>query len=139
MKIRVLSFFLLLSISAHAQIDTIVKIEFQSLSRGYYEHISITEDSLVVRKNENRSAEESVNKRALSKKEWKSLLKEFNHVNLESLPVLESPTMKRAYDGARHSSLKVYSTKSFYEHLFDDDNPHTKLQPVMKCIRSIAN
>lgn len=125
--------------AALAQNDPIIKVEFQSLSRGYFEKVTITQDSLTIRKSENRGSAERVIPRSLSKKEWKSLLKDLSLVNLSEMPTLKSPTVKRTYDGARHSSIVIYTANNQYEHLFDDENPHLELQALMNCIIHIRD
>ncbi|MEP2023743.1 MAG: hypothetical protein ABJH98_08180 [Reichenbachiella sp.] len=138
MKIYLLSLMILLSFSAQAQSTDVESIEFKSLSRVYFEHVTITADSLIFRLKENHKNEEVINKRAISKKEWKSILKDINSLSLESIPNLESPTMKRSFDGARHSSLKIITTDTSYEHLFDDENPHKMLIPLLECIKRMT-
>jgi hypothetical protein len=55
------------------------------------------------------------------------------------MPDLPSPTSKRAFDGARHSTITIETTlgKS-YTHSFDDKNPHPGLMELMEAIVQIA-
>ncbi|MEP4091317.1 hypothetical protein [Reichenbachiella sp.] len=140
MKYFLLYFLISLTTPLAAQVDNIEKISFQSLSRGYFENVVITQDSLIIRKSENRGSVEQTTRRYLTKKEWKSLVRYLSKVILSDIPVLKSPTAKRTYDGARHSSIIIYTTDgSSYEHLFDNEDPNDKLEPLMKCIISIRD
>lgn len=119
------------------QDNHITKIEFQSVSRVYYENMIITADSLVVTKKVNRATQKTTTKSAWSGKEWRLLLKDLKTVDLAGLPKLASPTQKRTYDGAKHSRLTIHDGATTYEHHFDDENPHPVLLPVMNCIKRI--
>ena len=68
----------------------------------------------------------------------KSLLKDIKTITLSEIPSLASPSMKRAYDGARHSKLSIYSEDKSYEHLFDDESPHALLAPLLQCIITLS-
>jgi hypothetical protein len=51
---------------------------------------------------------------------------------------LPSPTNKRAFDGAKHSSIIItLANRETYQHTFDDENPNEKLVPLMKCISNL--
>lgn len=139
MKICLISLFTLLSIHLRAQPEDVLSIEFQSLSRNYFEKVLITSDSLVKRINKNRGSEEETETRIISKKEWKSLIKDLENMDFGQIQKLESPTKKRTYDGARHSTIKITTTQAIYEHLFDDENPNRALDHLMKCIIQIRD
>lgn len=136
MKNYLIVFLILLSTNVQAQRDQIIKIEFQSLSRAYSEMISITPDSIKDKKIRNRG-KETITNSAIPMKKWNALIRVLDKIELKQIPELSSPTMKRAYDGARHSSLKIFTSTKSYEHLFDDENPNAKLLPLMRCINSI--
>lgn len=133
MKINFIILLLFFPLVIQAQSDSVVRIEFQSLSRGYFEKVTVTSDSLAIQKRE-RGGDESITQRVVSNKEWKSLIKEMNNLTLSEIPALDSPTKKRTYDGARHSSIKIFTEKNSFEHLFDDENPNEQLTGLMKCI-----
>ena len=115
----------------------IQKIEFSTLSRGgHFEQIVITKDTLRFQKEKRRSTEETQTySRILKEVEWKQLIQNTENLNLEEIPKLKSPSMKRAFDGARHSSiiLKTIDNQQ-YIHRFDDENPHQLLNPLLQSL-----
>lgn len=117
----------------------VVRIEFTSLSRGgYMNRIEITKDSLVHAITEGRGADPQTKRKRINSKDWELLIQSLNHVPLEELPNLPSPTMKRAYDGARHSTLSFTTSKEVVlSHSFDDEEPNEKLQQLMKVINEL--
>jgi hypothetical protein len=120
--------------------NDVIKIEFSSLSRGYNKQISITKDSLIESSNVNRSAEKQTVKRKVSAKEWEKLIQSFGTIAIKEIANLQSPTMKRTFDGARHSTITVTtSTGEPVTHSFDDEQPHTKLQKLMNEITKLAS
>jgi hypothetical protein len=118
--------------------NNIKKIEYTTLTRGYQKHVVISADSVKVSvegRNEDRQ-----NKRALSKTEWNSVMGALKDVAISSIPSLPSPTMKRAYDGALHSTLTLTTRdQTEFGHSFDDENPDPKLMPLMRAVIKIAD
>jgi hypothetical protein len=54
---------------------------------------------------------------------------------MEEIPALASPTMQRASDAARTSTLSIIDTMGKrYTHTFDNEDPNEKLKPLMKSI-----
>jgi hypothetical protein len=139
MKKNVLLFVLasmLTAMQLHAQGDSaITRITFTSLTRGYQKQIVITPDSstLLISKQETRTET-----RKLEKGEWKNLLTCVKKIKPEVLPELKSPTMKRAHDGALHSTITIISEGKEWSHSFDDEDPHEKLRPLLKIVKRIG-
>lgn len=125
--------FLALSVFAQSTSE-IVRIEFNSGTRGSHEQIVITPDSIVTfQENSLKNDSHQPVARAASAKDWSHLLDCLRHVRLTEIETLESPTMKRAYDGASHSSIIITTSDgSTFTHGFDDEDPHHKLKPLMK-------
>jgi hypothetical protein len=120
--------------------NIIREIELSKTSRAYQEHIRINADSLHVlvedRKNEKASTSYS---RKITKEEWNVLLNMTKDLVLKDLSSLPSPTMKRAYDGAMHATITIYTKDgSSYAHGYDDENPHEALRSLRKAIREIS-
>lgn len=109
--------------------NDIIRIEFSSITRGHQEFVVITKDSISVSTNKQKAKT-----RELEKKEWAGLVSSVNKLELSSIASLKSPTMKRAYDGAKHSTLTITTQSQSYSHAFDDENPHEKLRPILKLI-----
>ena len=115
----------------------IIRIKFSSLTRGYQELVSITSDSIKI--SHSQAGAEKIEKvRALKKDEWTEVVKSLQKVTLSEINALESPTNKRTYDGARHSTFTI-TTKSnqVFTHSFDNEEPHQKLVPLMNIIQNI--
>ena len=114
--------------------EQIARIEFSSLTRGYQEHVVFTIDSM--KHTRTHAGHPKVSKaRALKKSEWEDMLKIAHKIDLKGMSELKSPTMKRSFDGARHSTITVTTNSNqSYSHSFDDENPHEKLKGLMRII-----
>lgn len=125
----ILALSLLAMLSFTQKKNDIIKIEFSSVTRGHQEFVVITPDSIKVTGNKQKAMA-----RALEKKEWTAIINAIDKLELSSVSALKSPTMKRAYDGARHSTITLTTQSQSYAHTFDDENPHEKLKPLLKII-----
>ena len=108
----------------------ILRIEFNSLTRGYQQLVVITADSIKISTHA-RGTEEN---KSIKNKDWIHIIKPLKNVSLSDIAELKSPTMKRAYDGARHSTITITTKSETYSHSFDDEDPHDKLKPLLKII-----
>lgn len=141
-KMIVLFFLLVSWCTSRSQVhDSIVRIEFNSLARGFHEQVVITPDSVSVLKKGSKTEEKDKSyTRVLDKEEWEKLINSLNDVLLSDIPELKSPTRNRTFDGATHSSIVItVKNDQSWGHAFDDENPHKKLQLLMNTIREIAN
>ncbi|MFZ6011753.1 MAG: hypothetical protein ACOYXT_15530 [Bacteroidota bacterium] len=111
----------------------IAQIEFNTLTRGFNKNIRFTPDSIVAAVSGREG--DSSDKRAIEKNQWQSLISTLKTLPLTDIPGLKSPSMKRAYDGARHStiSVKLKNGETFI-HSFDDEQPAPELQNLMEAI-----
>ncbi|HYC86952.1 MAG TPA: hypothetical protein VEB86_17085 [Chryseosolibacter sp.] len=112
----------------------VTKVEFTTLTRGYQKQIFITADS-VIAITDGRQDDNQVSKRRTDPAEWQLLMDALRGVDPQEISGLQSPTSRRAFDGARHSTIKliVHDGKE-YQHGFDDEFPHDKLKPLMDAI-----
>jgi hypothetical protein len=120
---------------------TIRQIDFTKSSRGFREELILTKDSVFIMIDNARSSDslKRVSEK-LDKTKWAKLNTILNSLSLPEVPLLKSPTMKRAYDGALHGILTITDMDGkTYSHGFDDENPHPKLQQLMKCILEIRD
>jgi hypothetical protein len=116
--------------------STISKIEFTSLTRGYQKHAILSADSLIL-VTEGREQDKTL-KRKLSKVEWNTLISSLKKVKLSEIPKLKSPSMKRAFDGAMHSTLTIITKdQKNITHGFDDEDANEKLRPLMIAVKKI--
>jgi hypothetical protein len=117
--------------------DVMVKVEFTSLTRGFQETLIITKDS-ITRSLDTRGELSVKASERIQKSEWDCIVKAVKGISLETLGDLKSPTMKRAYDGARHSSITITTASGAqFSHSFDDEEPHEKLGALMKEIKKL--
>lgn len=113
----------------------ITKIEFTTLTRGYQKQVFFSADSLI-KIIDGRQNEHKVVKRKMDSEKWQELVKAASAVSLVEIPQLQSPTFRRSFDGARHSSIVITTRDGkTYTHGFDDEHPHKKLQPLMDLIK----
>lgn len=113
--------------------NSIVRIEYSSMSRGgLYKDIRLSKDSVLVKEGERRAGENKEVRRKATHQEWTKGLRMLKKVTLSKIPDLKSPTMKRAFDGARHSEIRItMSDGKIYAHGFDDDDPHPTLKELV--------
>jgi len=118
----------------------ILRIEFTSLSRGgYSKQVVITSDSINLSYSEGREAIAKTTEKLLNSTDWMRLVNSLKGVSIAEISDLTSPTMKRAYDGARHSSITLVTANGkSATHSFDDENPHQKLQLIIKVIQQLT-
>lgn len=115
------------------------KIEFTSLTRGYQKQVFIDKDSLTVLI-DGRQSENRIVKRKLAAGEWKTLTDELKNIDPTKLPEYKSPTNRRAFDGAKHSTVKLISGNgSEFSHTFDDLEPHKDLKKFLNLILKMEN
>ena len=116
--------------------DTVRKIEFTSMTRGYAETVTITMDSVTVSQS-NRGAVKQY-KRKITKQEWAKILTSLKSVAYDTIPLLKSPTMRRNSDAALHSNIAITTdAEKRWSHGFDDENPNRVLAPLMRTIHTL--
>jgi hypothetical protein len=121
----------------YGQSKVITKVGFTSATRGFKKEVFISNDSVTVILD--GRAGNGVVKRKLASSEWDDLVKSLDDVDLSQIPQLKSPTSRRAFDGARHSTLTITNGTGAVTHSFDDEDPHPKLKPLMDCIVKISD
>jgi hypothetical protein len=113
--------------------DAVTKIEFTTLTRGYQKQVFIDADSLIVIV-DGRQEPNKVVKRALPKGSWDDINRVLQNVTYES------PSNRRAFDGAKHSTLKLITRDGKdFSHTFDDLDPHPALKPLLEVLLEIEN
>jgi hypothetical protein len=140
-SISVLLFSLILTIGCGQSIRQVRTIEFSTSSRGYSKQVAFKKNRLTIFEESHvGSVEPKSISYPLKKLEWNKLIECLNHVSIAGLPDLKSPSMDRAFDGARTSTITIiiHNGKS-WSHNFDNENPHEKLQPLMKAILELTS
>jgi len=126
-------------INAHAQpAKDIIKIEFTTSTRGYYKQLTMTKQSITIQQEGRQSENKNPVIRKMKKQDWNRLILSLKDVPLAELPLLKSPSSNRASDGARASSIAITTSDGvIWSHEFDNENPHEKLQMLMKAITTL--
>lgn len=119
--------------------EDVNRIEFNSGTRTYREQLIITPDSLSVIKEDFRVDQRpQINRRSTSTREWKAVKEALKNIRLTEIETLQSPTMKRTFDGAAHGSIVITTSDGqSFTHGFDDENPHEKFHALMDQIRKL--
>jgi len=127
--------FLLLINNQAPQQQNISQIEFATSTRGYHKNIIITTVMMVITQQSRNDVSEHTIKSKITKRDWNELRKALKNISMEEIPALASPTMQRASDAARTSTLSIIDTMGKrYTHTFDNEDPNEKLKPLMKSI-----
>ena len=129
----------LLCLTVHAQIpEEITSIEFITATRGYQKQITMNSKTLTVKLEDHRQQGKAPVIREMKKQDWDNLLQSLKDVPLAEIPLLKSPTMQRASDGARSSSIAITTNEGvIWSHEFDNERPHEKLQPLISVITAL--
>jgi hypothetical protein len=129
--------FALATLGARCQDEHVItKIQFSSLTRGYQKEVFISADSLTTLINDR--GQEKISKRKLAAGEWEELVTTISKIDPTGITELPSPTSRRAFDGARHSTITIIAREAGpWTHSFDDELPHEKLQPLMDVLRKV--
>ncbi len=112
-------------------------IEYTATTRGFYQQIVVQNQQYTVTKD--RNGNEKLDKKSISKAEWKKIVEAFQEVDLYELPKLKSPTEKRFYDGAAIANIKiVYKGKTYETNGFDHGNPPLEIEKLVNKITLLA-
>ena len=137
MKIQIilLSMFLLLNKNSEPQQLKVSQIEFATSTRGYHKNVIITKDMLIITQQSHNDVSEHTTEVKMVEDDWSALLGALKDLSLEEISTLASPTMRRASDAARSSTLSITDENGkLYSHSFDNENPNAKLKRLMECI-----
>lgn len=130
--------FSLVSIVAGCQ--SVSDIKFATSTRGYNKEVVITPKTVSLFEQDFREPDKEKNTTwKINKSEWNSVVKSLDGVMLREIPLLKTPSNKRAYDGAKASMLTITDKKGkIWYHSFDDENPNEKLMPLMNVITRLT-
>ena len=112
-----------------------VLIEYTAITRGSFLEIKLQDQVILV-----KTAQQGPDKtRTISKAEWDILMADLHAIDLNTLPALEAPSMKRAHDGAAAAKLKVIEDDTVYSTTeFDHNNPNVNIKPLVDYILELA-
>jgi hypothetical protein len=109
--------------------DTIT-ITYEAVSRGFFEEISISNNSLTICNDINRKDYKNYK---LSEENWNTCLELLSKIDLDSLPKLKSPTSYRHIDGAAHATLIIKDgNKKIRSNTFDHGHPPKEIKELVE-------
>ena len=132
--------FVIANVSRCQSTSELTRIELSKISRGYQEHIRLTPDSVnVFVESSLNPSQNTAYGRKITEAEWVSLVQTLEGVKLSDIPKLPSPTMNRATDAAKHSTITIQTKDGKeYSHGFDDENPNVALREMLRKIREVS-
>lgn len=117
------------------QIKT-AEVEYTANTRGFYQHITIKNQSMAVSRDRNDKQGKTTK---IADADWKVLVAEFGKLKLDDFPNLKAPTEKRFYDGAAMADLKVtYEGETYQSTVFDHGTPPAEIAAFVNHLVAIA-
>lgn len=111
------------------------KIVYTANSRGFFNETVIENKTVKTTNTRNGKPVSTI----LTQKQWNSLVKEFQKVNLEEIPNFEAPTQKRFHDGAAMANLKItFNGKTYESKTFDHGFPPEPIKNLVNTILSFS-
>ncbi|SHF98398.1 hypothetical protein SAMN05444396_103252 [Flavobacterium segetis] len=112
-------------------------IEYTASSRGFYQKITVKNETLTVSRNRNVDDKAIISK--INPSNWKSVVLLFQELKLEDLKELKAPSEKRFYDGAAIASLKIsIKDKNYETSSFDHGFPPKEIKQLVDKINSLV-
>lgn len=108
---------------------------YEATTRGFYEKIWITKDSITVTNDRNQ-----IDKIRLSTPEngWNEIMSLLDEVDVKSLPNLEAPTTLRHHDGAAFATLTIVQNKvETKSETFDHGHPPVQIETLVNKVLSM--
>lgn len=113
-----------------------LKLTYHAISRGFFKTIGFEDSKLIYSEDPNLK---SIDTFDISKKEWLEITETLNKINLNVLETLKSPTEKRLYDGAAHTTITVVSTRKTYtSSSFDEGHPPAEIEELINKMLTIS-
>jgi hypothetical protein len=111
------------------------KLEYTANSRGFYTNTVIENKTVLFTNTRDGKPVSS----SLSEEQWKTVISEFEKVDLEEITNLKAPTEKRFHDGAAMANLKItYKGKTYESQTFDHRFPPEKIKKIVNTILSLS-
>ncbi|MGM5470598.1 hypothetical protein ACS386_09995 [Flavobacteriaceae bacterium LMO-SS05] len=112
-------------------------ITYEASSRGFYEKIWITKDSISFSNDRNLNI---VIASICKKEDWDALVSLLNEVDIKGLSEMEAPSKMHQVDGAAMATFKVEVNSTPYEtHIFDHGYPPKTISELVNKVFSIKD
>lgn len=123
-------------ISNYQEQDGMV-ITYEASTRGFYEKIWVTKDSVSFTNDRNLKTS-TVSK--CKSEDWKALTSLVKEISIEKLSELEAPTKMHQFDGAAMATLKVELNNEVFEtNIFDHGHPPKAISQLVNKVLSIKD
>ena len=111
-----------------------ITITYQAVSRGFFEEISISSDSITIGNDFNKK---DIKTYKNPKGSWNTCLELLSKIDLDILSELEAPTSMRQYDGAAHATLIIKDgNKEIRSNTFDHGHPPTEIKELVEKLQT---
>lgn len=112
-------------------------IEYTASSRGFYQKITVKNQTIKVSKN--RDGDDKSVFVKIDPADWTEVVTYFKEVQLDQMEKLKAPTEKRFYDGAAIANLKItYKEKNYETASFDHGFPPQEIKQLVDKINALV-
>jgi hypothetical protein len=119
------------------KLQTGTKIEYEALSRGYYNKVTFEDSKITIISDRNNKDKGEVI--MLSKKDVSDIMLLVKGIKLETMSTLKAPTDARTYDGAAHGNITITTNGKVYVGPgFDAGTPPKELVKIVDKILSFT-
>ena len=113
------------------------RIEYTATSRGFYQNIIVKNKEMVVQNDRNGLDKKTI---SISESDWKTLVADFQLIELEKIATYKDPTQKRFSDGAAIANMKItFKEKDYQSVEFDHGVPPVEMGKLINKIVELAN
>ena len=117
--------------------DKSVKITYRASTRGFFEILWITKDTITISKDRDLIKTESY---SYPYSDWQELMSLMNDLDLKNLENLEAPSKKFQYDGAAMATFKIDTDdEEFTTPGFDNGEQPKAIEAIVNKLLSIKN
>lgn len=106
-------------------------------TRGFFEILWLTKDSITLSKDIDLVKTESFN---YPEQDWQELMTLLHGIDVKNLPNLEAPSQMHRHDAAAMTTLKVtIDEEAFETPIFDNGNPPKTIEAIVNKLLSIKS
>ena len=110
-------------------------ITYKAISRGFFEYIYVSKDSVVISKDRNLK---NLNSFKCNTTDWKDFMVLLNEISTIELTELKAPTDKRLYDGAASATLTINKGKNqMTTPSFDHGIPPEEVSKIVEKLNAV--
>lgn len=124
---------------ATAKADTAnsLSFEYTASTRGSYNKVIVTQDSVVTIKDHEMK---NVSTKSLKKADWDKLVADTEKIDLTTLEGIKAPSTKHQFDGALGANLKVIKDgKEYNSATFDHGTPPAEIAGIVTRILTVSD